>query len=286
MRIKREYSDADYQELTEIYFKNEWIRKGTNFKGFEDLWFDYDSKRSKYILKELISNFKYIEQEKAKIDTKTILKNALKNWNTQPNDTLFIAFKLDDFSDGSSIVLNFIRPILKEINKAWGNNNLYGDLKSGLKAAKKKNNIKKVILIDDFVGTGSTAVKRINEVRKKFKSKKIDVEIYVFSLGGMEVGKRNINLIDIDYKCTYLIDKGSTISFPKPIREVVKKGIIEMEDLLYGHNNGESEYSLGYEKSEALYSWNVFNLPNNNYSVFWWNRYKNGKNRKTMFTRN
>lgn len=285
MKTKREYSDPDYEELTEIYFKNEWIRKGTNFEGFEDLWFDFDSKRSKYILKRLISNFKYIEQEEAKIETKKILKSAINEWGIKPEDTLFIAFKLEDISDGSGIILNFVRPILKEIDKDWSNKNLYTDLNPGLLAASKIDGIKNIVLIDDFVGTGSTAINRINITKDNTIFKELNLKLFVFSLGGMKAGKKLINEAEVDFVSTYLIDKGTTISFPADENEDVRKDIIKMEQILYNKKKCLEKYSLGYEKSEALYSWNVFNIPNNNFSIFWWNRYKNGDTRKTMFTR-
>lgn len=286
MSESRVYSDSDYLNLTEIYFKNEWIRKGTNFEGFENLWFDFESFKSRIILKKLISKFQYVDQEQAKIDTKKILNIALVNWSIKPTDTIFVAFKMDNFSDGSSIILNFIRPILKEIDTGWENKNLFSDLKPGLNATLINKKIKNIILIDDFIGTGGTAIDRIKRVKNHLKLKMLDLNIHVFSLGGMKDGKKRIDNLKIKYETPYLIDKGTKITFPRNQHDAVKKEILKVEMSLYKSCRGKTNFSLGYEKSEALYAWNVFNMPNNNYPMFWWNRYKNGEHRKTMFTRN
>ena len=96
-----------------------------------------------------------------------------------------------------------------------------------------------------------------------------------------------INSCNVKFACTYLVDKGTNLAFPTPLDFLARRRILKMENLLHegGGKLPLEKFSLGYEKSEALYSWNVFNIPNNNYPILWWYKYKDGRSRKTIFTR-
>ncbi|NIK93093.1 hypothetical protein GZ212_13095 [Mangrovimonas sp. CR14] len=285
-RLPDDYSDFDFVNMTELYYKNPWLTKDENPMGLESLWFDCNNNIEKLVLKRLINKFKYVDQQDAKARTKIVLEKCIDDWLLKPDNTLFIAFKIEEFADGSSIALNFIRARISEISELWKVNNFIGDLHRG-KRRFRDGNLRNVVLIDDFVGTGGTAKKRIDDVKKDMLEKNKDLNLFVFSLGGMISGKRKIESCKVKYACTYLIDKGTNIAFPKPINFLARKRILKMEDLLHegSINLPLNKFSLGYEKSEALYSWNVFNIPNNNYPIFWWNQYKNGSRRKPIFTR-
>ena len=46
-----------------------------------------------------------------------------------------------------------------------------------------------------------------------------------------------------------------------------------------------SNYHLGYKQSEAIFCRKFKNIPNNVFPIFWWKRYADNSNRKTLFTR-
>ncbi|GAL00775.1 hypothetical protein JCM19314_1812 [Nonlabens ulvanivorans] len=41
---KRDYSDFDFLQLTEIFLKHKWLKK-VNQEGFQDLWIDLKTKK-------------------------------------------------------------------------------------------------------------------------------------------------------------------------------------------------------------------------------------------------
>ncbi|GAL00777.1 hypothetical protein JCM19314_1814 [Nonlabens ulvanivorans] len=66
-----------------------------------------------------------------------------------------------------------------------------------------------------------------------------------------------------------------------------KLAAVKMERILLKETKKTklSDFSLGWGKSETLYSWESFNLPNNNFPIFWWNKYVDGGTRNTVFNR-
>lgn len=292
--MEKDYSNFDFENLTEIYYKNPWLKHAANHVGFEVLWNDYKLKKQKKIIKKLINQFNYIEFEQAYIDIKKELISAIDEWQLMPNNTIFVSFKPHKYPDGSNVFSNFLKPIIYELNDEWSEGNFYSRLKYGIERIKAGGNsefdinLKSVVLIDDFIGTGGTAVKVVNNIRKEIDKCPYDIKLFVFSLGAMDGGLRHLyKKTFIKYKNCYINKKGTELGFQRKDRKLTRHLIMNME-LILSKKNGSlilEDYRLGYGKSEALYSLSRFNLPNNNYPILWWNRYWNNKWRKTIFNR-
>lgn len=291
--VVRNYSDFDYENLCELYFKHDWLHSQANHQGFENLWFDYNSNEEKSILKDLINNFTYLKQEKALLLTETKLAACLTKWGLTPGNTLFVGFKAHRYIDGSSILLNLFKPILANNHPKWEEYNFLPDFLYG--KSRIDNNgfpnmglsLKNIVLVDDFVGTGDTAVKRINEMKKKILETGKDVNLYMFTLAIMEQAIKPVKKTGIEFEACQILKKGTKLAYPKYTNFLMRTKIERMERIL-SKGSGDmllEDFTLGYGKSEALYSWNTFNMPNNNYPIFWWHRYLDGTTRKAMFNR-
>lgn len=289
--MERLYSDFDFEHLTEIYSKHNWLRLQTNHKGFEDLWFDFKKNSDKLILKELINHFTYLTQEDAESLIEKRLNYCIEEWKLKPSNTLFIGFQDHKFIDGSSILLNYFKAVLAKREEKWEEFNFLPEFGYGLGRIKEDGFIRfglelsKIVLVDDFVGTGGTAIKRIDRTLEAIKAK--DIDITVFSLAGMEAGKELIEKKKINSEFCITLKKGTELAFDISEIENVQENLQKMEIILFEGSEKMklSDYTLGYGKSEALYSYNRFNMPNNNYPIFWWHRYADGSKRKTMFNR-
>lgn len=126
----------------------------------------------------------------------------------------------------------------------------------------------KILLIDDFVGTGETAKSAIDQLVDISGIQKRD--IFILSLIAQESGRK------------YLMQNGITSFSDK----IIKRGISDCENyseeqiskLLILMQNierkidktiPESENTLGYKKSEALVSI-LEKSPNNTFPIFWY----------------
>lgn len=290
----KQYSNYDYEQLTEIYFKNPWLTYKANHVGFESLWFDYKTRKEKSVIKKLISNFTYLSAEKVETDFLPFLKETINEWEIKPSDTIFVAFKPHKYVDGSIVLLQFLRGVLYEINDEWSEGNLYSRIAYGKERIRKGGNqeygidLKNVVLVDDFIGTGRTAVNKYKDVKEEIKNTGFNINLYVLSLAGMKFGLRHLyKNTHARYKNLYSLSKGTSDIKSKKERRSMKKIILRMENILDEGNldfNLE-DYRLGWGQSESTYNFSRFNIPNNNYPIFWWNRYKNKTKRKPVFNR-
>ncbi|WP_339885614.1 phosphoribosyltransferase-like protein [Polaribacter vadi] len=121
-----------------------------------------------------------------------------------------------------------------------------------------------LILVDDFIGSGRTA----NEILKSiFDNKKFDPDnVIILSLVAQEIGINSIyetNKVFTFYK--YLKKKAISDFYEgDKLKENIAKSI-SMEETM----NIPEQWSLGYEKSEALVS--IMNKsPNNTFPIFWY----------------
>ena len=129
-----------------------------------------------------------------------------------------------------------------------------------------ENEIKKVnqsksafLLVDDFVGSGDTAVKSVNNLTKLGVNKQ---NIFVFALVAQNIGVENLKKNDIRIAVAEQRDKGITDYYNSRISEkinIMKK----VERKL----NVKEQFSLGYKGTEALVS--MIRTPNNTFPVFW-----------------
>ncbi|GAK95510.1 hypothetical protein JCM19294_2292 [Nonlabens tegetincola] len=89
------------------------------------------------------------------------------------------------------------------------------------------------------------------------------------------------------YQSCIELKKGTELGYELKDRAKVREQIVQMETILSDKIKKRylKDHSLGWGKSEALFTWTRFNIPNNVYPIFWWRRYKDNTNRKVMFNR-
>ena len=290
---KRIYTEFDFNHLAETYFRNPWLAHRTNHEGFEDMWFDYKRKEEKLILKKLINSFKYLSNEEAEEQLYDHFIPWCIDKDFQPNDTLFVGIRKHLYADGSSGFLQFMKGPLITTRQDWVDHNQISYYHHGKKYLRKGGlgklgvKLKHLVLVDDFVGTGRTAYKQIMEVKKIIEEEKKEVNLYFVALAGMLAGRLKVKKTGVPILFCNTLRKGTTIVYEFAEREKMRHKIQKMERIL-AEVSGEMDlktHSLGHGKSEALFSWNRLNIPNNVYPLFWWNRYSDQSFRKSMFNR-
>lgn len=284
------YSDWDYSELCELYYRQGWLIDGVNNIGFEKLWFD-SSIEEREILKELILNFTYLREADAINLIRETLSKYLDLWNINSENTIFLALRPHQFADGSSMLLQTMKTALMEICDDWSEKQLISKFSDGLQYAKKgrfeQRKIKNVILVDDFVGTGVTAKNVVQELINGLGNNERNIGVYLFVLAGMSVGLKEVIKLNIPTVFCMELENGIEKAFPASEREKNRSMIRNMEQLLAEkiRTMELKNYSLGWGSCEGLFSWNGKNTPNNVLPIFWWSRYKDGSRRITMLHR-
>jgi hypothetical protein len=123
-----------------------------------------------------------------------------------------------------------------------------------------------LVLVDDYVGTGDTAIKALTELRGVHKRLQNYDSVKVFTLVAQSSGMEAISNIGVDVFCSVKIGKGIS---DQPINDDEKyKKIVLMEGVERRINGLEKKYNFGYKGSEALVS--MIRCPNNTFPIYWY----------------
>ena len=151
--------------------------------------------------------------------------------------------------------------------------------------------LKNIIIFDDFIGSGNKIVKKYKWLSNELSTNSLDIDnynIYIISFSAMNLG---LSIIESTLYAKVFsanrFDKG--ISIGSNTRDIERKieVMLKIENRLNETYKGRKigKYSLGFEKSEALYYWDGYSCPNNVFPIFWWPELKGNKTHSTLFVR-
>ena len=128
-------------------------------------------------------------------------------------------------------------------------------------------NNKIILAVDDFIGTGDTAKKFIENLLNKFKDLKIE-DLAILTLVIQKQAIQNLKTKYPNIKIFRSIEKKKGISDKYSDTELSEK--TKLMKHIEKNLNIPDEYSFGYEKSETLVT--MIRTPNNTFPVFWYNK--------------
>lgn len=141
--------------------------------------------------------------------------------------------------------------------------------------SKKKDN-QVYIFVDDFIGTGDTAIRTVNEFVDEFD---VDYrDIYVIAMVAMDFGVLRLQNLGINVGINLVARKG--ISDSDMTLEAKEQATRTMEDI-ESDIQVLQKYKFGYKQSESLVSIDR-KAPNNTFPFFW---YDGGVKRVPPFVR-
>ena len=119
-----------------------------------------------------------------------------------------------------------------------------------------------VILVDDFIGSGETAVSAVNWLTDSFGTD--PKQIVILSIAALEMGIDHVRQkTGVEVYAYYIFRKGIRDYYSDDQRDGCLKTMAGIEDKL----KVDSDFRLGYAQSEALIS--LIRTPNNTFPVFW-----------------
>lgn len=250
---------------------------------FTEMWNLCSDGHQQDLLIELIHRFSYMTSRDVSLFGEMITNHITTQWKADPDRTLIIAFAEGDKPDGSQALLQSIKDKFA-LKDRWSENNFVNKLTAGANKLKSGDT---AILIDDFVGTGNTAKNRINWLVKTLQARHItEYKIFMLALAMMEPAKTVLNLLPIeDYFVYQWLRRGISDVYEGDELVARTQSMTELEELL-----GKSfkrynlaTYNFGYKRSEALFTLEAQNTPNNVFPIFWWPVLNSGKKRNPMF---
>ena len=270
----------DYGRLLKIHKEHDWLDQ--EYKAMFDLWCMLDDSNQKELIEFLIKNFSVINSEKLKKACKQIAVCIEQTWKLSWSNTYLTATCDDSVPDGSQAVLQNLK---NKFSQGWTTSNFFNSLQLALKEISDNTLL---LLVDDFIGTGDTIKEKLEYVQKTLKERGLNnVTVKIISVGCMDFAKAKLSSLAVDYFSAYWLKKGISELVDEDKREVASCSMNSLEGKLQKKckNKSISHFSFGYQRSEALFVLDGFNVPDNVFPIFWWPRLKEGKDRDTLFRR-
>lgn len=273
-------SKNNFSYLYNLYSIQPWLLDKEDI--LYDLITNCSTEYEKYLITDLLSVFVYLNDVDMNIYLNDLSLYIINDSSYSEDTTIIAAITIDDTADSSQKILDLIK--FHFFNNGWVNvkyvnrfNKIPKYLMSGYK---------NVVLVDEFIGSGKTILNRIKSTNGWPTN---DFTLTFCFIAGM---KYTINeLVSKDYKiyCPLQLKRGISDRYEKSEITSATNTMLVLETILAKKINhfDLDDYSLGYNRTEALYSLKegIGNTPNSVFPIFWWPRYSNNDPRKTLLTR-
>lgn len=202
-----------------------------------------------------------------------IVETLISIYSFSPNDTVFYAFSDGDETDGSKAFLYSLKNKF-DPDDGWSEKHFISNIKKINEHDKKFRNI---VLVDDFVGTGRTTIRKVEYCRKVLgKLGVVSCRILVICIAAMDFSRTSLGAAGIEVLCGKWLKKGIGEMLPAPESVANYETMLKMESRL-DRERAKSYFPFGYGQSEALYALEGQNTPNNVFPIFWYRYTISGK---------
>lgn len=270
-----------FTRLISISRSQRWLLRRQ--EKINSLFSDFTDEKDQSFLCDLLERFTYIDGETLADSLEEIGRKITIDWGCTPENTLVAAMDKSRYADSSSAVAWMIKPVLADLGD-WETHKIYKKLTDLIDDVSSG---QKIVIVDEFVGSGETLSKRLKWIRGELGKSGKSVEIYVATIAAMElVQSKDLSDAD-DFHTTVWLKQGINDYYSGEELTAATDRMIDIEgDLLPEVNFLKlSKYSLGYKKTQSTYYLENGNPPNNNFPVFWWKMRKSGQRRRPLIPR-
>jgi len=282
---KDQLNRAQVTSIFQLIQKHEWLmNKHVQLLDLllEDCQTDLDRK----LITDLLDRFTYIKAEELSIYLDDLFLDIVTTPNITAQNTVIAAMAADSSPDSSQFLVHQIK--CKFQTHGWQDIAIVNTFGAAFKKSKESGYVRtNIILVDEFLGSGKTALSRVQGITSTFKEKAININVYVKVILSSIVGEEFLTNNGVQFNSIKSIKRGIS-DFESQNQAKSKIDLmLALESQLYPKVGTHllDQCSLGYGKTESLFSINDGNISNNVFPVFWWPKKLDGKDRKTLFTR-
>lgn len=261
-----------------------WISRPHHRRGFDEMMdrlIRFPDERG--LLRMLLSKFSYVDVDGTEAYIQNIIEH-LDEWGCTPQNTVFVATReKPEDNDGSYIFLKQLQDhLFGWSEKRFKNVYDYRHRFRGLK------DYDKVILVDDFIGSGFTIDQRYQLLVSELAKSKKHRDIYVIALAGMSAAKADYPfLLGDNVYLPLWLEKAFDRAADEPESQIMA-GILSR---LNNRNNDSkhcelTKFGYGFGDMAGVY-YNVhYRMSDNMLALFWWGLFKeNREEYHSMFRR-
>ncbi len=272
-----------FRLIFELSKKQPWISEKADALD-NLLWGECDTDSKRELILELIDRFVHISSECYKDLVGELASRITAEELISDETTQLVAMAADSGADSSQYLLYDLKFVMEGVG--WRKYKQVNTFGSSYKAYKKNNQLTNIILIDEFMGTGSTVINRVKEIIRVYEEAGINgVSIYVKVIAATEQGINAAIAEGINIESLIVLKKGISNYYEEDVAVQKIQLMLELEGILSSEYGTKEMPSLGYGQTESLYTRDNGNTPNSVFPIFWWPFKKDGQEREVILLR-
>lgn len=237
---------SEFNILFDVCMKHQWLLEKKEALSHL-LFVDCVDTDSRNIVLQLVDKIKYVSD----LEYNNLLKGLAKHIvQTEPNpqNVQLVAMTGDSGADSAQAVLYSLKSILERDD--WEGYLLVNRYDHSYKESQKRGfQHTKIILVDNFIGTGDTVLGRIRMLHSQYLQK--NVQICVKTLFCTEFGKNRLEQEGVDVYVVAEPLKKVIDDYHEPTEaNLVKQKIKDIESKFLSNYKGRPLHSLGYGESQ------------------------------------
>lgn len=256
-------SRAMFTKVLEMTINQPWLMEKQN--PLIDLIDECEGDEQQQLVFELLERFTYLEAPDFHQAIQGIADYIQVTLGLGPDDAAISASDNGKYADSSQFVAYSLKAGAKWNAPNWSTNSFVANLTHLVASAEKGN----LVLVDEFVGTGETAEKKVSWLRNELAKSGATPKIYFGVVAAMEAGLERIRPTVDGVFAAHLLTRGISDFYPTGEIEQRLNAMLALEQQLGPETRRGTlkRHSLGYKKSESLYSRANGNTPNNVFPV-------------------
>ena len=277
-----------FEKVLQLAFKYPWLQ--TKTQALTALLFeDCEDEAQTQLVIDILDRLKHITIHEYN-ECVSNLALDIATCGIEPKLSFITAMSPNSEADSGQSVLYDLKGELSKLEwKGYRSVNRFDQTAKAYTDFKKNEGEQKIniVLVDNFVGTGSTVINRVKRIREIFnQSKYPEPTILVKVLICTEGGKKKITDEDIEFSSYYIVDDKLLEKIYDLSEVEQKKELMRLIEKKLSSSYNEREFpSLGYGESQVALSIESKNTPNNVFPVFWWKYYSDNKVRDVLLHR-
>lgn len=275
-----------FLKIISLYRNQPWL-ENKDSELQELLYSDCIKEEERKLVFNLINSFFYMKHSDYINHINTIAEEIINNYS--PDETLICASTMGRDTDSAQEIVYILKSILpKRGGASWARPNILNNLDKSIFRKHCYTNIKNIFVLDEFNGSGKTIRGRHKKICDDIKEtgKKVE-EFYIkfFFITSISDAYKTVTEAGINLDSKKILPKGITENTVFTDKESTKKTIKNLSYILSDDYLDNKMFHLGYKDSEALYCRENGNTPNSVFPLFWWPKYNDNSNRKTLLCR-
>jgi len=277
-----------FEKVFQLAFKYPWLQPKT--EALSTLLFeDCESEEQTQLIVDILDHLRHITIQEYN-ESISNLALDIATCGLEPKLTFITAMSADSKSDSGQSVLYDLKVELSKLNwDGYRSVSRYDQTSKIYKEFKKINGDQSVniVLVDNFVGTGSTVINRVKRIQEIFSQVNYpEPNILVKVLICSESGKKNIKEENIDFSYTYIVNDNILEKIYDKHQVENKKNMMKAIEAKLSNSHNERDLpSLGYGELQIALSIESKNTPNNVFPIFWWKYYSDYRVRDVLLHR-